>query len=754
MNMIVSPSKINTSPADAGDIFADNCDRYWDAGLPVMPLRAYTPSGGKDGKPTGKEPVLPSWQEMQSRMPTDAERVSWKRFYRTGNIGLPLGPQSGLVAVDIDSDDPAVFDALNRILPPSPWQRIGRKGMVRIYHWNGDIETFRIKCRDAAGKLQTLVEVLGAGSQIVLPPSIHPNTVKAYTANRHLVDCLDEVQFLPADIEAQMRKALAEVGYDVTAAKGAKPVRGSRGTIGEGSRNDTLFREASRLRGQGHDEEAVCALLAIYNRKNCDQPLGDDEVASIAASAMRYDPNEWFEMNDTGNAERFVRDHGDVVRYVPDKKIWRLWTGTHWADDPGALNMIRLARETVEGIRADADAAPKVEVQKALKAHARASGQGTRLRAMVDVAASMPDVAALSTEFDNLPGKLVVMNGVIDLETGALSPHDPTLLNTRCIPTAYDPTAAAPRFEAAMMRVQPDPVVRDFLRIFFGQALHGTRPEQIMVWLHGRGGRNGKSFLTDLLLKVLPGYAIETSASAFVSDDKRSPNGPRSDLARFEGSRIVFGQESTDGRRLDSQRLKQLTGDATYTTRANHENERVIPITFSMAVASNPWPNANEADDALWARFVRVPYDVVIPREERIPNFYAIIYEAEAAGVLAWVVRGAVEYARSGLSIPEVLIKATEAWRRRIGTVLQFMQASTRCVETAGAQIELVYLQAKYVKFVQQAYGAPLGREDFRTRLEQLGYAVEDTEHGAQVLGIQPGVGVAMGWASGDRVAA
>lgn len=312
----------------------------------------------------------------------------------------------------------------------------------------------------------------------------------------------------------------------------------------------------------------------------------------------------------------------------------------------------------------------------------------------------------------------------------------------------------APRFAAAMERVQPDPVVRDFLQAFCGQALHGTRPEQLMLWLHGRGGRNGKSFLTDLLLKLLPGYAIETSASAFVSDDKRNPNGPRSDLARLEGSRLVFGQESDDGRRLDSQRLKQLTGDATYTTRANHENERPIPVTFSLMVLTNPWPNANEADDALWSRFVRVPYDLVIPREERIPNLYNIVYEAEAAGVLAWVVQGAIEYARNGLAIPQTLIKAIEAWRRRGSTVEPFMQIFTRRVETAGAQMQLAYLQSRYVKFVQQTYGNPLGRENFRSRLEQLGYVIEETEHGAYVHGVQAAPPTTMSVASGVQIAA
>src|SRR5713226_2100934 len=109
----------------ASNIFADNCDRYWDRGLPVMPLKRYTSNGGPEGKPTGKEPVVLNWQSLQARMPNEAERTSWRVFHRNGNIGLPLGPQSGLVAIDIDTDDPKIIGILNKVLPPSPWERVG-----------------------------------------------------------------------------------------------------------------------------------------------------------------------------------------------------------------------------------------------------------------------------------------------------------------------------------------------------------------------------------------------------------------------------------------------------------------------------------------------------------------------------------------------------------------------------------------------------------------------------------------------------
>ena len=37
--------------------------------------------------------------------------------------------------------------------------------------------------------------------------------------------------------------------------------------------------------------------------------------------------------SDTGNAKRFVRLYGEVVRYVPDTESWLVWNGTHWEPD-------------------------------------------------------------------------------------------------------------------------------------------------------------------------------------------------------------------------------------------------------------------------------------------------------------------------------------------------------------------------------------------------------------------------------------
>src|SRR3546814_13758918 len=115
-------------------------------------------------------PDIHKWSVFGSRMPTDEEQQHWLASFPKGNIGLPFGPASGLCAIDIDTEDEALVQAILDILPETPWVRVGKKGMGLAYRWEGQKN---FKLRGAAGGM--ICEFLGLGNQMVMPPSIHPD---------------------------------------------------------------------------------------------------------------------------------------------------------------------------------------------------------------------------------------------------------------------------------------------------------------------------------------------------------------------------------------------------------------------------------------------------------------------------------------------------------------------------------------------------------------------------------------------------
>lgn len=179
------------------NIFGQEAPKYWAVGLPVIPLRIMD-----------KRPFFSGWSKYCTEMPTIEEQQSWAAEYQANNMGLPLGPQSGLVAIDYDYDDDRVLKAIMSVLPKSPWERVGQRGKVMVYRYAGHEGK---KIYDKDGRM--VVEILSEGNQIVLPPSIHPKTQQPYVSTGNLYDMVDNIPALPNkdELEDKLRQAISQV---------------------------------------------------------------------------------------------------------------------------------------------------------------------------------------------------------------------------------------------------------------------------------------------------------------------------------------------------------------------------------------------------------------------------------------------------------------------------------------------------------------------------------------------------------------
>jgi hypothetical protein len=177
-----------------------------------------------DGRrvPEGKAPGVRSGGEWQLAHGWDkwcTEQVSehtvraWGRMIGTASdAGIGVACGLGLICIDIDLEE--AVEPLLAILPPSPVQKKGRKGISLFYR--GDTEIIRSKNFRTPERVG-LVDLLAEGKQTVLPPSIHPDTGEPYYwwTDETLADYrLEELPELPEDIAEQIAKVLKQFGYD------------------------------------------------------------------------------------------------------------------------------------------------------------------------------------------------------------------------------------------------------------------------------------------------------------------------------------------------------------------------------------------------------------------------------------------------------------------------------------------------------------------------------------------------------------
>jgi putative DNA primase/helicase len=417
---------------------------------------------------------------------------------------------------------------------------------------------------------------------------------------------------------------------------------------------------------------------------------------------------------DDGNALRFVDRHGELLRYCPPWKTWLVWDGQRWMKGAeGAV--LRLARETARSIFEDAATAPDEETQKAIAKWAVMSQSTNRIQGMITLAKSDERVEVAPDVFDADPWLLNVENGTLNLRTGELQEHDPTNHITKLAPAPYEPSSAAPAWDAFVRRVLPDEEVRAFVQQSVGYSATGDISEQC-IFIHYGFGQNGKSTFQEAITAALGDYAMKTPTDTLLV--KRSGGIPN-DVARLKGARYVTASETEDGRRLSEALVKELTGGDTITARFLHAEYFDFRPTHAIHLSTNHRPEIRGTDIAIWRRIRLVPWWVTIEEKDQDKALSKKLRD-ELPGILAWIVRGCAEWRESGLYAPEEVRQATAAYRSEMDVLAGFLADCCKVGEDEEAFATPLWQAWKHWS---EASGETVGTQTrFGRRLNERGF--------------------------------
>ena len=508
-----------------------------------------------------------------------------------------------------------------------------------------------------------------------------------------------------------------------------------------GQRNTELFRAASYLRrmkvAQAYAEWLVCTAAA-----NCydpvtgqPDPFREEDAREIVGRVYSRYAEGGPPLTDLGNAERFAALHGGDLRYCEKLGGWFTWDGRRWVlDETGGV--MRRAGETARSMYTEAaeeeDRGRRGEIGKwAYKSEAE-----PRLQAMVSLARWQPGVAVVPGAFDADPWLLTCQNGTVDLRTALLQPHRRGDMITKLAPVVYDPGATCPRFErflAEIMAGREEMV--SFLRRWFGYSLTGDTREHKLAIFYG-SGRNGKGTLVEVVRDVMGDYAKATPADTLMT---RRSEGPRNDVARLPGARLVTATETTEGRKLDEALIKTLTGGDTVSARFLHREFFEFRPAAKLVLSTNYRPEIKGTDTGIWSRVQLVPFSVVFKENEQDTELPGKLRE-ELPGILAWMVRGCLEWQRSGLAVPDDVRNATAAYQADMDVAGQFLNA---CCDTEdGAHVQGGELYACFRRWCERSGAEVLSDRAFAQRLRGRGFVDRHTRVGTVWAGLRlkPGV--------------
>ena len=418
-----------------------------------------------------------------------------------------------------------------------------------------------------------------------------------------------------------------------------------------------------------------------------------------------------YPLTDLGNAERFVDRWGDYFVFCPGFQKYLVWTGTHWEPDAD-LCVERWAAETVRNLRDKATLNEKRQGNNLLK-WADRSEHEARLKAMVKLARPMKTVAV--DDLDQNPYLLNCLNGTLDLKTGELRYHDQADRITKAVEIEFDPEATCPRFERFLTEVL-SPEHAAYLQRLVGYCLTGDVGEQSFFIFIGEGS-NGKSVLTEVLRSLLGPFAANADP-ATLTEAGRSKHS--TGLARLRGKRLATIGELPEKQKMDEALLKQVTGGEPVTARHLYRDHFEYHPQFKIVIVTNNEPQFDELGFGLWRRVRMITFDRIIAAEDQDPKLREKLLE-ELPGILAWAVRGCLEWQRAGLQEPDSMRSAVLQYQNRqerdgIGG---FFEA--RCSFGPGLKVSTADLKNDYSGWCRDRGMSLVGAKEFANRLRARG---------------------------------
>ncbi|MFF7977294.1 phage/plasmid primase, P4 family, partial [Streptomyces sp. NPDC007905] len=421
-------------------------------------------------------------------------------------------------------------------------------------------------------------------------------------------------------------------------------------------------------------------------------------------------------LSDRGNAKLFVRLYSNDYRHVPGIG-WYRWDTTRWQIDEDDT-VLWAAGDLAENI---ATHDPRgVFTTTALQQHRRRALSTTGINAMLTQARSAPGMVLNAARLDADPYALCTPNGIVDLRTGLLKTPDPNKdFHSRSTSVGPQPMPT-PRWERFLADTFGDNTeAREmiaYLHLLLGYSITGDVGGQVLPFLFG-AGKNGKSVLMDVLMKVLGDYADAAPPGFLMA---KPYEGHPTDLAELHGRRVIVCSEVKPGDKFDEARVKLLTGGERIKARRMRQDFFSFEPTHKLWLLGNHRPEVGTGGFAFWRRMRLIPFEQVVPDRRKIDNLADILVTEEGPGILGWLIDGARRYlaGERDLTGPERVRIATTAYAETEDHTGRFYEECCRLAP--GLRAEQTALYAAYKTWCQNEGAPAMSSRAFASRTREL----------------------------------
>lgn len=520
---------------------------------------------------------------------------------------------------------------------------------------------------------------------------------------------------------------------------------------------------------------AAATLLCLPSLSPAPKPVPSPPPAPIAQPSAPVDINtpppapdeatirQCLNQDEVGDAYLLHALYGQRLAFDHSIDQWFFWGGHAWAQD--STDQIRYIITAHVGgcylglaAQVNARAATELDVDArdrllkfaaTLQARARALHKLKRLNSVATLAQHLFGITG--DQWDAQPYLLAVQNGVIDLKTGALIPGEPGQYLRKVAPTAWQdlhtPALRWEQFLAELFEPGTEHAeIPAYLQRLFGYGMLGVVREHVLPVLFGPQGRNGKGTILKAIRQALGSHAGAISNDVLIATGRpRDAGSPSAHLMDLQGKRMVWASESDEGQKFNVAQAKLLSGGDEINARPPHGR---CNITFQpshlLLLLTNHKPKATSDDDAFWARMQLIPFTLRFLAPDKLtgaanerpadPNLDDKL-RAEAPGILAWLVRGCLEYQQMGIQPPAIVQMATDAYRDDEDTFGDYVDECLHMNPMKTTPTSLAYKRYQ-LWAADMGYRNPMNVKTFSKRMKER-FTVQHTNTGNVYLGCE-----------------
>jgi putative DNA primase/helicase len=453
-------------------------------------------------------------------------------------------------------------------------------------------------------------------------------------------------------------------------------------------------------------------------------PSGDQDhdagphVYMFESASILY----YLAQNQIGDAELFKRIHRGKFLYDHAEALWYRWVGHYWQEDrtEEVVNGVQAVCEIYEGelqrqsklansAASKAEAARFASIEKALRKRKFELQAKSRIRDILTLARAGDSGLSTSGDLWDSQGMLLACkNGVINLQDGSFRPGRPDdLIKTACPLEWAGINAPAPAWDKFTFEIF-DSVQEliDFMQRLIGYCITAETVEEKYPIFIGCG-RNGKSKFIEAIKAAIGNHGGSLPIESILESKFDSGGGcPRADIMAMREKRLMTSSESDDGKRLKVGKLKHFTGGDSISARSPYGRRQVdfVPR-HKLILLTNFEPVLPSDDFAIWERILKIPFNIrfvdepAAPNERKKDEHIKEKLQVEYPGILAWCVRGCLEWQRIGLKPPESVAAATATYRAKNDSLSDFIRDC--CVLSGQIQAKIIF--DSYVEYCRES---------------------------------------------------